>query len=192
MLGDPWASGLASSSRQAYFTAPSHVLDPSHTPTHRCHHPSAGPHSQGDICLPRRPSRASFALIGSSWGLRAPPQSPPLGWKRTIKWLPCVPRSPASSPLHMSPESQIPQASPQSTLLYAILSRQERPWNSSSKSRPRVGMARGPAAQPSLTSWAPPNLHLQRGPRQWQSVGEAHTVCRGLSLCQTPPPRCRA
>lgn len=72
MLGDPWASGLASSSRQAYFTAPSHVLDPSHTPTHRCHHPSAGPHSQGDICLPRRPSRASFALIGSSWGLQGP------------------------------------------------------------------------------------------------------------------------
>lgn len=120
----PGPQDWPSAADRPYFTTISHVLDPSHTPTYRCHHHSAAPRTQGDICPPRRPSRASFAVVGSSWGLQGPASISP-SWleKNFYKMLPCVPRSPATSPLHMSPESQIPQASPQSTLLFVTLSR---------------------------------------------------------------------
>lgn len=56
---------------------------------------------------PRRLGRASFAVIGGSWGLQGPASTSP-SWleKNFCKVLPYVPRSPASSPLHINPERQ--------------------------------------------------------------------------------------
>lgn len=78
------------------------------------------------------------------------------------------------------------------TLCHSVTLGKGLEWNSCSKPGTRVAVAWGPAAAPSLTFWALPNPRLQRGPHLWQSVEGAHTVYRGLSLCQTPPLQCRA
>lgn len=60
------------------------------------------------ICPPRRLGRASFAAIGSSQGLQGP-ASTSLSWlEKNYKMLLYVLRNPASSLLHMNPESEIP------------------------------------------------------------------------------------
>lgn len=78
-----------------------------------------GPHSQvltitlsllthRAICPPGRLGRASFAAIGSSQDLQGPASTSLSRLEKNYKMFLSVLRSPASSPLHMNPESEIP------------------------------------------------------------------------------------